>query len=119
MSSVSILPFDTNWLAPRETLGYSVFGEPNQLLTQSIYPEIERTWPNAKCTGRKYFDLWNYVVTCATLEEIFSSQSKAINVFAKHSEIKSMWPINSSKEEIVLSHDSKELFVQHESFWWK
>ena len=23
-----------------------------------------------------------------------------------------MWPINSSKEEIVLSRDSKELFVQ-------
>ena len=33
------------------------------------------------------------------------------------SEIKSMWPIDSSKEEIVLSDDSKELFVQRESFF--
>ena len=42
----------------------------------------------------------------------FSSKSKAINVFPKHSEIESSWPINLRKEEIVLSRDSKELFVQ-------
>ena len=35
------------------------------------------------------------------------------NCFSKtYSEIESMWSINSSKEEIVLSRDSKELFVQ-------
>ena len=32
--------------------------------------------------------------------------------FEKYSEIESTWPINSSKEEIVLPRDSKELFVQ-------
>ena len=42
----------------------------------------------------------------------FSSKSKAINVSPKHFEIKSRWPINSSKEKIDLSHDSKELFEQ-------
>ena len=35
-------------------------------------------------------------------------------MFSKtYSEIKCMWPINSSKQEIVLSRDGKELFVQH------
>ena len=34
-------------------------------------------------------------------------------MFSKtYSEIESKWSINSSKEEIVLLHDSKELFVQ-------
>ena len=42
----------------------------------------------------------------------FSSKSKAINVFPKHSEIKSTLPIKSSKEEIVLPRDNKELFEQ-------
>ena len=52
--------------------------------------------------------------SCATLCVRFSSRWKAINVFPKsYSEIKSMWPIKSSKEEIVLSHDSKKLFEQH------
>ena len=45
------------------------------------YPEIESTWPNAKCRGRKSFDTWYYkVVLCVN----FSSKSKAINVFSKH-----------------------------------
>ena len=76
------------------------------------YPEIESTWPTAKCRGRKSFDTWYYLVTCAMLCLIFSSKLKAINVFPKHSEIEGLWPINSKKEELVLSHDSKELFVQ-------
>ena len=29
-----------------------------------------------------------------------------------YSEIESTWPIHSSKEKIILSRDSKELFVQ-------
>ena len=66
VSSVSILPFDTNWLAPRGTLGYSLFGEPNQFFTQDIYPETESPLPTAKCTGTKYFDLSNSIVTCAS-----------------------------------------------------
>ena len=48
------------------------------------YPEIESTWPTAKCRGRKSFDTWYYIVTCATLCVSFSSKSKAVNVFPKH-----------------------------------
>ena len=48
------------------------------------YLEIESTWPTAKCRGRKSFDTWYYIVTCATLCVNFSSKSKAINVFSKH-----------------------------------
>ena len=48
------------------------------------YPEIESTWPTAKCRGRKSFDTWNYIVICATLCVSFSSKSKATNVFPKH-----------------------------------
>ena len=48
------------------------------------YPKIESTWPTAKCRGRKSFDTWYYIVTCATLCVSFSSKSKAINVFPKH-----------------------------------
>ena len=76
------------------------------------YPEIESTWSTAKCRERKSFDAGYYIVTCATVSTSFLLKSKAINVFPKLSEIESMWPINSSKEEIVLSHDSKELLVQ-------
>ena len=48
------------------------------------YPEIESTWPTAKCRGRKSFDTRYYIVTCATLCVNFSSKSKAINVCPKH-----------------------------------
>ena len=48
------------------------------------YPETESTWPTAKCRGRKSFDTWYYIVTCATLCVSFSSKPKAINVFPKH-----------------------------------
>ena len=48
------------------------------------YPEIESTWPTAKCRGRKSFDTWYYIVTCATLCVSFSSKSKAINIFPKY-----------------------------------
>ena len=48
------------------------------------YPELESTWPTAKCRGRNSFDTWYYIVTCATLCVNFSSKSKAINVFPKH-----------------------------------
>ena len=76
------------------------------------YPEVKSTWPTAKYRGRKSFDTWYYIVTCATFCVSFSPKSKAINVLPKHSEIQSTWPINSSKEEIFLSLDSKELIVQ-------
>ena len=54
------------------------------MLFSKSYPEIESTWPTAKCRGRKSFDTWYYIVTCATLCVSFSSKSKAINVFPKH-----------------------------------
>ena len=48
------------------------------------YPEIESTWPTAKCRGRKSFDTWYYIVTCTMLCVSFSSKLKAINVFPKY-----------------------------------
>ena len=48
------------------------------------YPEIESNSPTAKCRGRKSFDTWYYIVTCATLCVNFSLKSKAINIFPKH-----------------------------------
>ena len=66
------------------------------------YPEIESTWPTAKCRGRKSFDTWYYIVTCATLCVSFSSKSKAINVFPKH--------ILKSKARDQSIHARKKLF---------
>ena len=86
------------------------------LLFSKSYLEIESTWPTAKCRRIKSFNSWYYIVTCAMLCVSFSSKSKAINVFPKHSEIKSMWPIKSSKEKIVLSCDSKNYLS---NVWWK
>ena len=66
------------------------------------YPETESTWSTARCRWRKPFDTWYYIVTCGRIYISFSSKSKATNnVFPKHSEIKSTWSINSSKEETV------------------
>ena len=48
------------------------------------YPETESTWPTTKCSWRKYFDTWYYIVSWATLCVSFLSKSKAINVFPKH-----------------------------------
>ena len=47
------------------------------------YPEIESTWPTAKCRERKSFETWYHIVTCATLCVSFSSKSKASNIFPK------------------------------------
>ena len=47
------------------------------------YPEIESIWSTAKCR-LKLFDKWYYIVICATLCVIFSSKSKATNIFPKH-----------------------------------
>ena len=68
------------------------------------YPEIESTWPTAKCRGRKSFDTWYYIVTCATLYVSFSSKSKAINVFPKH--------IVKSKARYQSNQARKKLFEQ-------
>ena len=66
------------------------------------YPEIESTRATAKCRGRKSFDTWHYIVTCATtLCVSFSSKSKAFNVFQNIFWNQKHVTINSSKEEIT------------------
>ena len=57
------------------------------------------------------FDTW-YLVTCATRCVSFYQNRKQLMFFQTYSEIESTWWINSSKQETVLSRDSKELFVQ-------
>ena len=75
--------------------------------------ETEGTCSTAKCRGRKSFDTWYHVVTCATLCPSFFTKIGSNSCFSKtYSEIESTWPINWSKQEIVLYRDSKELFVQ-------
>ena len=54
------------------------------LLFSKSYPEIQSTRPIVKCRGRKSFDMWYYIVTCATLCVKFSLKSNAINVFPKY-----------------------------------
>ena len=66
------------------------------------YPETESTWPTEKCSGRKPFDTWCYIVTCATLFVSFSSKSKTINVLPKH--------IRKSKARYQSIRASKKLF---------
>ena len=71
---------------------------------------------------------WNHILKWKALDQLQSAGEESLltcdimfffikiksNCFFKtYSEIKSMWSINSSKEEIVLSCDSKELFAQH------
>ena len=91
-----------------------------------LYPEIESTWATTKCSKRRSFDMWYYIVTCATICVSFSSKSKAINVFPKHiSEIKSMWPINSSKKKLFchvivknyMCNILQKFFIKIESTW--
>ena len=82
----------------------------------SVFQTIPWNWKhltNRKVQRKKIF--WHVILhsKCATLCVSFSSKSKVIKCFSKtYSEIKSTWSINSSKEELVLSRDSKELFVQ-------
>ena len=66
------------------------------------YPEMESTWKPAVCRGRKSFDPWYYIVTCATLCVSFSSKPEAIHVFPKH--------ILKSKARDQLVQASKKLF---------
>ena len=71
---------------------------------------------NRQVQWKKVF--WQMILhsyLCNTLLRV-SSKSKAINVFPKYSEIESTWPIKSSKEQIVLSCDSKNYLS---NVWWK
>ena len=85
-----------------------------------IVPWNRKYLTNLKVQGKKAF--WHVILhsyLCISLCKCFIKiESKG---FSKtYSETESTWPINSSKLEIVLSRDSKELFVQRcESFWWK
>ena len=53
----------------------------------SVFQIIPWNWKhltNRKVQGKKSFDTWYCIVTCATLYVSFSSKSKTINVFLKH-----------------------------------
>ena len=90
------------------------------------YPEIESTWPTAKCRGRKSFDTWYYIVTCATLCVSFSSKSKAINVFPKHIlKSKARDQSNQARKKLIchvivknyLSNVSWKFLIKIETTW--
>ena len=77
----------------------------------SRFPDhtLKLTAPNQpQSTGEESLLAPDITVTCATLCVTFSSK----HIPQTYSEIKSTWPIKSSKEEIVLSRDSKKLFEQ-------
>ena len=71
-------------------------------------PEIESTWPTAKCRGRK-FVFWHVILhsyLCNALFKFFIKIKSNQCSSKTYSEIKSTWRVKSSKEEIVLSRDS-------------
>ena len=72
------------------------------------YLEIESTWSTAKCMERKSFDMWYYIVACATLCVSLSSKSEAINVFPKH--ILKLKAINSTRDQ---STQARKKFFYH------
>ena len=82
----------------------------------SIFQIITRNWKhltNCKVQGKKV--LWHVILhsyLCSALCRFFIENESNWCFSKTYSEIKSTWPINSRKEEIVLSRDSKELFVQ-------
>ena len=68
--------------------------------------------PSIKVQGKKVF--WHVILhsyLCNALRKFFVKVESNWCFSKIYSEIKSTWPINSRKEEIVLSCDSKELFV--------
>ena len=90
------------------------------------YPEIESTWPTAKCRGRKSFDTWYCIVTCATFCVNFSSKSKAINVFPKHNlKSKARDRSNQERKKLIchvivknyLSKVSRKFLIKIDSTW--
>ena len=72
-------------------------------------------WSTAKCGKRNSFDTWYYIVLCATLCVSFHQNWIQLmffqNIFWGRKHV-----INQFKQEIVLSRDNKELFVQR--FVW-
>ena len=97
----------------------------NAIFSKS-YPEIESTWSTAKCSGRKYFDTWYYIVTCAMHCVSFSSKSKAINVFPKHFlNSKAHDQSNQARKKLIccvivknyLSNISWKFLINIESTW--
>ena len=91
----------------------------------SVFQIIPWNWKHLtkrKVRGKRVF--WHVILhsyLCNALYKFFIKIKS--NCFSKtYSEIERTWPINSSKENIVLSRDSKELFVQRiakvsESTW--
>ena len=80
------------------------------------YPEIGNTWPNAKCRGRKSFDTWCYIVTCATLCVRFSSNWKQLVFFPNILKLKAddQW-IQARKK--LFCHTIVNNYVYNESLW--
>ena len=88
----------------------------------SVFQIISWNWKHLtkrKVQAKKV--LWQLILhnQCATLCVSFSESNKCFS--NSYCEIASTWLINSSKIEIVLSGDSKELFVQSVcvNFWSK
>ena len=86
------------------------------LLTQhcSVFQIIPFNWmhlANRKVQGKKVF--WHAILHSYLRNALCKFFIKIeSNFFSEtYSEIESTWPIYSSKEEIVFSHDSTELFV--------
>ena len=82
----------------------------------SLFQIIPRNWKhlnNRKVQGKKVF--WHVILhsyLCNALCKVFIKIESNWCFSKTYSEIESTWPINSRKEEIVLSRDDKELFVQ-------
>ena len=98
--------------------------EENQNWRSSIFQILFWDWKhliNLKVQLNKLF--WHVILhsyLCNTLGKFFTKIESNQCFFTTYSEIKSTWSINSSKEEIVLSSDIKELSVQrYVSFWSK
>ena len=80
MSSVSIQPFHTNWLAPTGTLGLQCICRAQLIIHTTDLPWNWKHLPNGQVQRKKVF--WALKLH-SYLCNNFSSQSKAINVFPK------------------------------------
>ena len=80
MSSVSIQPFHTNWLAPRGTLRLQCICRAQLIIHTTDIPWNWKHLPNGQVQRKRVF--WPLKLH-SYLCNNFSSQSKAINVFPK------------------------------------
>ena len=99
------------------------------LLFSKSYREIEITSSTVECRGRKPFDKWYYVDTCATLCVSFLSKSEAINVFPEHilkSKARQIDLLIQARKKLFchvivknyLCNVSQKFLIKIESTWW-